>query len=152
MYFYVEKPSLKVTENCCKPRSSRIPGGSAIFYGKISDGRKTKFMISFDWNELLTYFFHQMKGNLIGILKNFMKKYFRVGTGSKSGHNRTWFEIYKNWFFAFHWYHLHNMDLIQQNMLERWDKINIRQIPGPWAFLWHSFGPNRVEIGSRSRF
>ena len=46
-----------------------IPGGLASFYDKISDGRRSRFVLSFDRNELLTYFFRQMKGNLSGISK-----------------------------------------------------------------------------------
>ena len=46
-----------------------IPGGLASFYDKISNGRRSRFVLSFDRNELLTYFFRQMKGNLSGISK-----------------------------------------------------------------------------------
>ena len=47
-------------------RVLNIPGGSSIFYGKINDGRKSKFVLSFDRNELLTYFFLKKLDNLIG--------------------------------------------------------------------------------------
>ena len=47
-------------------RVLNIPGGSSIFYGKISQGRKSKFVLSFDRNELLTYFFLKKLDNLIG--------------------------------------------------------------------------------------